>query len=412
MAKYNTDGTPKSTTTTTPGASKLSKLEALKDIPKGQRKEKIYYGGITDKDVEQLKANNPWYNWAGFNPARKEDVRKFQKTFNQEAKKLGVDARITEDDKLGKQTASAKGLYDGTPVQTTTPQTITLPDVTVTATRKKPTSSTTTIFPYKRNQFMDVINQVLPFLRPTDAEELSPYQVMGELSVMGDQPEGVQARFIQPELDVPYNISYQDQLDEITAQSRAAERMARNNPAAAAAILGQAARMKSGVKGEEFRANQAQRMGVYDRNRAIVNQTKLQNLGIADQQYVRQEQAKANTKATKLAALQSMSSKYLQNELANRKLKTAENLYNYRFDPNFRAINMNPLAQFNYSGSGKTTGTGGIDPNLEFTYNSLGQIVGTKRKAKDDIDETGKYGKSVKKKINLNSSVVKALKNI
>jgi hypothetical protein len=259
---------------------------------------------------------------------------------------------------------------------------------------------------------MDVINQVLPFLRPTDAEELSPYQVMGELSVMGDQPEGVQARFIQPELDVPYNISYQDQLDEITAQSRAAERMARNNPAAAAAILGQAARMKSGVKAEEFRANQAQRMGVYDRNRAIVNQTKLQNLGIADQQYVRQEQAKANTKATKLAALQSMSSKYLQNELANRKLKTAENLYNYRFDPNFRAINMNPLAQFNYSGSGKTTGTGGIDPNLEFTYNSLGQIVGTKRKAKDDTDETGKYGKSVKKKINLNSSVVKALKNI
>jgi hypothetical protein len=259
---------------------------------------------------------------------------------------------------------------------------------------------------------MDVINQVVPYLRPSDAEALDPYQVMGELSVMGDQPEGVQARLIQPELDVPYNISYQDQLDEITAQSRAAERMAGNNPAAAAAILGQAARMKSGVKGEEFRANQAQRMGVYDRNRAILNQTKLQNLGIADQQYVRQEQAKSNTKATKLAALQSMSSKYLQNELANKKLKTAENLYNYRYDPNFRAINMNPLAQFNYSGSGKTTGGGGIDPNLEFTYNSLGQIVGTKRKAKEDIDESGKYGKSVKKKIKLNSSVVKALKNI
>lgn len=333
----------------------------------------------------------------------------------------GKIAKIEElgtDEKVGPyHNLLNKAINKVTP-KTTTPQTTTLPDVTVTATRKKPvqttTGTTTTIFPYKRNQFMDVINQVLPFLRPTDAEELSPYQVMGELSVMGDQPEGVQARFIQPELDVPYNISYQDQLDEITAQSRAAERMARNNPAAAAAILGQAARMKSGVKGEEFRANQAQRMGVYDRNRAIVNQTKLQNLGIADQQYVRQEQAKANTKATKLAALQSMSSKYLQNELANRKLKTAENLYNYRYDPNFRAINMNPLAQFNYSGSGKTTGGGyGLPSNKRFTIDPVtGEIAGIRTLSKEEIDETGKYGKSVKKKINLNSSVVKALKNI
>jgi hypothetical protein len=417
-------GTNRSTTTTTPGASKLSKLEALKDVPKGQRKEKIYYGGITDKDVEQLKANNSWYDWKNFNPARKGDVQKFQEAFNTEAKKVGSNARISKDDKLGKQTASAKGLYANTPAtqttttpqtdtapKTTTTQTKSLPDVTVTATRKKP------VEPIKRNQFMDVINQVLPYLRPSDAEALDPYQVMGELSVMGDQPEGVQARLIQPELDVPYNISYQDQLDEITAQSRAAERMAGNNPEAAAAILGQAARMKSGVKGEEFRANQAQRMGVYDRNRAILNQTKLQNLGIADQQYVRQEQAKSNTKATKLAALQSMSSKYLQNQLSNRKLKTAENLYNYRYDPNFRAINMNPLAQFNYSGSGKTTGGGyGLPSNKRFTVDPVtGQIAGIRTLSKDELDvtdESGKHGKSVKKKIKLNSSVVKALKNI
>jgi hypothetical protein len=112
-----------------------------------------------------------------------------------------------------------------------------------------------------------------------------------------------------------------------------------------------------------------------------------------------------------------MSSKYLQNELANKKLKTAENLYNYRYDPNFRAINMNPLAQFNYSGSGKTTGGGyGLPSNKRFTVDPVtGQIAGIRTLSKDELDvtdESGKHGKSVKKKIKLNSSVVKALKNI
>jgi hypothetical protein len=426
MAKYNPDGTPKSTSpqsTTKADIPELSekdykyltdlyeKAKAAKKGPAVVKFQKEYHR-IAPELAKQIILDNPEIT------AKGKDLGYKNMSSLRKEKSRDKILQTNEDKFFGDRTKQYFSKLKATP-KTTTPQTTTLPDMTVTATRKKPTSSTTTgstktIFPYKRNQFMDVINQVLPYLRPSDAEALDPYQVMGELSVMGDQPEGVQARLIQPELDVPYNISYQDQLDEITAQSRAAERMARNNPAAAAAILGQAARMKSGVKAEEFRANQAQRMGVYDRNRAIVNQTKLQNLGIADQQYVRQEQAKANTKATKLAALQSMSSKYLQNELANRKLKTAENLYNYRFDPNFRAINMNPLAQFNYSGSGKTTGGGyGLPSNKRFTIDPVtGEIAGIRTLSKEEIDETGKYGKSVKKKINLNSSVVKALKNI
>jgi hypothetical protein len=91
---------------------------------------------------------------------------------------------------------------------------------------------------------------------------------------------------------------------------------------------------------------------VYGENRAMLNESNLQNLGILDQQYGRQQQALSNTKATAQAALNSISSKYLQNQAENRELQTYENLYNYRFDPRFRAMNMNPLAQFNTDMSG------------------------------------------------------------
>jgi long-subunit acyl-CoA synthetase (AMP-forming) len=84
----------------------------------------------------------------------------------------------------------------------------------------------------------------------------------------------------------------------------------------------------------------------------MLNQANLQNLGILDQQYGRQQQALSNTKATAQAALNSISAKYLQNQAENRTLQTYENLYNYRFDPRFRAMNMNPLAQFNTDLSG------------------------------------------------------------
>jgi hypothetical protein len=36
----------------------------------------------------------------------------------------------------------------------------------------------------------------------------------------------------------------------------------------------------------------------------------------------------------------------MQNQLENRQLQTYENLYNYRFDPRFRAMYTGPLAQF------------------------------------------------------------------
>jgi len=264
--------------------------------------------------------------------------------------------------------------------------------------------------PLKRNPWIDAANMVIPYLLPTDQEALDPRQLYGEMYALGNnQLEPVRAQGYRPQLLTPYDISLQDQLNEVTAQTRQAERLVGSDPAAVAAMSAQANRAKSQILGEQFRQNQAQRMGVYNQNINTLNQAQLQNLGIFDQQFARQEQAKSNTKAVAQAALNSISDKIAKNRLENRTLGIMENMYNYRFDRRGRAINMNPLAQFDVAVGGSTgrTGTGGINPDYEFTYDANGQIIGTKKRAKDD---TGKNGKKVEK--SRNGNIVKAIKNL
>lgn len=200
---------------------------------------------------------------------------------------------------------------------------------------------------------MDIANQILPYVRPTDAEALDPRQLSGEmLALAQNQLEPVQAQTLQPQLNTPYDISLQDIINENEADYRAAQRLSGYNPAALAALNAQKYGANQKVLGEQFRLNQAMRDKVYSGNIAALNESNLQNLGILDQQYGRQQEALSKTKATTQAALNSISAKYLQNQASNRELQTYENLYNYRFDPRFRAGNMNPLAQFNTDMSG------------------------------------------------------------
>ena len=251
-------------------------------------------------------------------------------------------------------------------------------------------------------------NQALNYLRPSDAEELDPSQLLGEMSAMGDRPSPVFAQKYNPELDNVYDISYQDQLNEITAQARAAERMAGQNPAAAAALLATASGEKNKVLGEQFRQNQATRAGTYNKNRATLNDAQLKNMGILDNQYVRQETANSTTKENIRNALNSISAKTAQNKLENRKLKTMENLYNYRYDSQGRLVNMNGIAQFNPYGNPNTSGfgKGSLAPGKAFSYDASGDIIGT-HSVKDDA--SGKYGAKIKAR---NGSIVKAIKNL
>jgi hypothetical protein len=204
--------------------------------------------------------------------------------------------------------------------------------------------------------WMTIANQILPYMRPTNAEELDPRQLAGEMYALStNQVEPVDAQLFQPQLSTPYDISLQDQLNANQSDYRAAQRMMGYNPAAQAMLNAQKYQANQQVLGEQFRMNQAMRDKVFGENRQLIDQANLQNLGILDQQYGRQQQALSNTKATTQAALNSISAKYLQNQNENRTLQTYENMYNYRFDPRFRAMNMNPLAQFDTQADGAIT---------------------------------------------------------
>ncbi len=276
-----------------------------------------------------------------------------------------------------------------------------------------------------------VLSYAAPWLRPSNANEpLPPDQLYPEyFALANNQLEPVQAQKYQPMLDTPYDISLNDQINAIDSASRAAIRASGNNPAAQAQIMAQSLEAKNRVLGEQSRINQANKMQVYDKNRALLNDAQLKNLAILDQQYVRQAQAKSNTKAQALEALKSIAAKTAQQRAANRKLGVLENMYNYRFSPSGRAYNVNTPAQFNLSGSGsgssKYSGMG-LPANKRFTIDSVtGEPVGIRTLTKDEmasnspsLSEISDYlgdnkngGKTPKTKAR-NSSIVKALKNL
>lgn len=217
-----------------------------------------------------------------------------------------------------------------------------------TKTLKKPVVST--LVEEEKNKFdwLNALSKTVPYLRPSDAEELDPRQLAGEMFALAtNQVEPVWAQTIQPDLTVPYDISYQEMLDENQADYRATQRMVGYNPAALSILNAQKYQANQKVLAEQFRANQTEKARAYEKNRDILTSVKLQNLGILDKQYERQEMAKANTKATTLSALSSISDKFLKNKLEGRTLRTYENLYNYRYDDKGRIINMNAPADFN-----------------------------------------------------------------
>jgi hypothetical protein len=259
---------------------------------------------------------------------------------------------------------------------------------------------------------MEALDSILPYFRPSDTERLDPRQLMGEMFAMTDKEEPVQAQLYSPQLGTPYSMSLQDQKNDVIAQTRAAQRMAGNNPAAQAMIASQASQALNKIQAEEFRLNQAMRDKVYGENRAMLNDAQLKNLQILDQQYQRQAQAKSNTKALWREALMSISDKYMKNQLNNRTLAAYENLYNYRFDPRFRAQNWNaPYYAWDYSGSGFDEDEYGDrrDMVARFEVDPITgerRVVGWRKKTKEEREKESK-GITAR-----NGAIIKAMRNL
>jgi len=247
------------------------------------------------------------------------------------------------------------------------------------------------------------LGSIYPFIMPTAAQPLDPNQIAPELLASSmNQLEPVQAQLFDPMLTQATSISLQDQLNEITSQTRAAERMAPYNPSAASAIFGQAAAAKNKVLGEQFRMNQAEKQRVSEQNSALLNDAKMKNLALLDQQYVRQSEAKSKTKAQSIEIAKSIADKIAQNKLENKQQRVMENMYPaYSFTSSGTAYK-NPLYMASFApGMGRNTSTsasGAID-------------AGGVRLLPTDYDAQGnptKYKKVAAK----NGAIVKAIKNL
>jgi hypothetical protein len=241
----------------------------------------------------------------------------------------------------------------------------------------------------------DLLRQLQPYLIPSNQEALDPNQLSGEmLALATNQLQPVQAQQYTPQLETPYSVSFQDQMNANQADFNALQRQLGYNPAAASALAAQKYAANSAILGQQARVNQEMQMGAYNRNRGVLNDATLKNLAILDQQYQRQEQAKSNTKMQAQVALNSIADKIAKNKLENRTLRIQENMSNYRFGPNGRAYNVNAPYEFNMEGSQASSGLPTLPEGFEYET-----TIKPKKKTKGDSDAR-------------NGSLVKAIKNL
>jgi len=192
--------------------------------------------------------------------------------------------------------------------------------------------------------------------RESDAEPLNPFGLTGELFTLAtDRRQPVKMQKYNPMLEQDFEMSLEDQRQSVKDAFRTAMLQNRSNPSIQASLAGQMAEQLRSVDAQEFRINQENTARVYNANRNTLNDAQWKNLGLGDQQYVRQEQADSTTRLNRFNAFNSISSKYLQKERDNNELKVYENLYNYRYNPEYQVENQNVAPNWSNKGNGEYT---------------------------------------------------------
>ena len=313
-------------------------------------------------------------------------------------------AQDNEDGYFAKMTKQYKAALDNlqTAPAATAKTAETTPVKTEEAAKTTTKETTKAVEAKKRNPYLDLLGEVMPYLTPSFKNPLDANQLLGENYALGrNQVDPVQAQLYHPELANPYDISLQDQLNEATAASNAARRMSQGNPAAQAAIAAQESMDKSEILGKKFRMNQAEKAGVYNQNRATLNDAQLKNLGIMDQQYTRQSQAKSNAQALTQSALNSISDKVQKNRLETMGYNVYANKFpGYTFTSEGKLIKNPGIYQFENPTVGSTTAGRGkqtAPEGFEYLYDDQGNVKKMQNKAKEKAARNGALVKAFKK---------------
>src|SRR5690606_9450556 len=178
-----------------------------------------------------------------------------------------------------------------------------------------------------------------------DQNKIRFTDILPEIMGVLDRPSYVQGQEYRPQYAQPYQVSFQDRVNQGTAEFNRVQNAMQNDPLALATVAAQQRRASDSVQAEELRTNQAIEAAVLNQNLQLFNQATLQNLQLADQQYIRQETAKANTEAAQRAALKSISDKFKQNRLENTAIRLMENFTKFRPDEYMNLQSYNEPAQ-------------------------------------------------------------------
>jgi hypothetical protein len=247
------------------------------------------------------------------------------------------------------------------------------------------------------------LSAAYPFLRSYPMNDLDPSQLNPEyLAASMNQEEPVYAQSYQPLLAQSTSYSFQDQLNEVTAATRAAEKMSSYNPEAAAMIASNAYNAKNKILGEQFRVNQSAQADVINQNRATLNDAQFKNLAIFQDQATKQSQARSNTKATSIEIAKNIAAKYAQNKAENKQMNVASNMFPaFDFNQN-GTIYKNPFYAASFANQGMPKNPG-MFPGA-FDEESLPQSPIPGYKYKISLEKT-------KDKVR-NGAIVKAIKNL
>jgi hypothetical protein len=214
--------------------------------------------------------------------------------------------------------------------------------------------------PYKRNIGLDILGQVLPYLKKPYEEGIDPSQFAPEINALiTNKEEPVPMQQVTPYLDDVVDISYQDILNENDSDLLTALRNV-DNPAMKANLLGQKYSANSKVLGEQSRANLLSRNAVFSGNRGKLYDAQVKNIGAAANQAYLQEIAKSRTKEVGQAAFKAITDKRLMHKRDLRTYNTYKTLFpQYGFDKSGKGVFEGGYNQFNipyvYGADGKPT---------------------------------------------------------
>jgi len=162
-------------------------------------------------------------------------------------------------------------------------------------------------------------------------------QIAPAIPQLFDKADFVERQSYQPDLYTPYQVSFQDRINQNSRNFNALAPSLVGNPEAQGALAAQLYGANNAVQADEFRTNQGITNDITNKNVSILNDAKLKNLQLADTQYVRQTQAQGNTRDRRIGAGIQIGDVLAKNNLENKTLDVTSQLYkDYAYDKNMQ----------------------------------------------------------------------------